>query len=365
VLRAGQILGAQIADDPDGSAEAPQLQWLRNGEAISGATAVFYQLTLADVDAAISVAVSYTDAQGFVESFTSAETLPVGRDIVGTISADVLTGSTGADQINALGGSDMITAGGGNDLVLGGNGNDAFIATLLDGDDTYDGGVGSDTYNLSGMLAAVTVDLGAGTSVSVEAGSDLLIGIENVTGGAGADVLTGNVGSNILVGGAGNDTLRAGAAGTDVLSGGTGDDTYFVDNLRDVIVERAGGGVDSVTASVSHILAAEVDNLNLSGLTNIDATGNALANRLIGNAGENRLVGLGGADDLRGGAGRDFVHDVDARAFFVDAALDSQVGALDGVLDIFDGLGLREINNGGTAGVGDADAAEWSRDASE
>lgn len=341
VLRAGQILEAQIADDPDGSTQVPQVQWLRNGEAISGATSLFHQLTLADVDAAISVTVSYTDAQGFVENFTSAETLPVGRDIVGTNSADVLTGSAGADQINALGGADSISAGGGNDFVLGGNGNDVFIATLLDGGDTYDGGVGSDTYNLSGMLAAVTVDLGAGTSVSMESGSDLLIGIENVTGGAGADVLTGSVGNNNLVGGAGNDTLRAGAAGTDVLSGGTGDDTYFVDRSSGVTVqEGAGEGNDTVISSVTLTLRANVENLLLVGSQAINGSGNASNNVLTGNAASNTLSGNGGNDrfvmiagdgndSLLGGAGTDTL---DFSGVFQTSVVDLVAGTASGSL---------------------------------
>jgi hypothetical protein len=52
-------------------------QWLRNGSAISGATASTYTLGDADVGTQISVQVSYTDGQGTAETLTSAQTAAV------------------------------------------------------------------------------------------------------------------------------------------------------------------------------------------------------------------------------------------------------------------------------------------------
>jgi len=52
-------------------------QWLRNGSAITGATASTYTLGDADVNAQISVTVSYTDGHGTAETLTSAQTVPV------------------------------------------------------------------------------------------------------------------------------------------------------------------------------------------------------------------------------------------------------------------------------------------------
>ena len=56
------------------------------------------------------------------------------------------------------------------------------------------------------------------------AGSDTLIGIENLTGSSFNDALTGDGNANMLSGGAGNDTLDGGA-GNDTLDGGAGTDT--------------------------------------------------------------------------------------------------------------------------------------------
>src|SRR5262249_52950669 len=56
---------------------------------------------------------------------------------------------------------------------------------------------------------------------------------------------------------------------------------------------------------VSYTLAANVENLTLTGTVAIDATGNALNNVLVGNSAANVLSGGAGADTLRGGLGDD------------------------------------------------------------
>jgi hypothetical protein len=56
------------------------------------------------------------------------------------------------------------------------------------------------------------------------------------------------------------------------------------------------GGIDTVQSSVTFTLPDSVENLVLTGTSNIDATGNALNNTLTGNSGANVLIGGGGAD---------------------------------------------------------------------
>ena len=107
-----------------------------------------------------------------------------------------------------------------------------------------------------------------------------LYGVGNTDG----NVLTGNGAANFLVGLAGNDTLDGGA-GADGMLGGTGNDMYVVDNAGDFVVESANEGTDTVDATVSYRLTANVENLALQGSADLQGYGNADANMLIGNAG--------------------------------------------------------------------------------
>jgi Ca2+-binding RTX toxin-like protein len=297
IARTGQVLTATTGVDPDGNGSPVSLQWLRNGVAISGATASTYTAVAADLGAALSVRASYVDAQGFAESVTSAATGKVGLALNGTAAADTLTGSAGNDLINGLGGNDTIIGGAGDDTVDGGSGNDLFLAVAGDGNDVFEGGVGTDTYSLAALAAAVTVNLAAGTSSGSESGSDVLLNIDNVTGGAGHDVISGSSGNNVLNGGTGNDTLHGGVSGTDTLAGGIGDDTYIVDRTTGItILEAAGGGDDTVRASVTVTLAANVENLVLTGTLAINGSGNTSNNVMTGNTGANTLSGGSGND---------------------------------------------------------------------
>ena len=79
----------------------------------------------------------------------------------------------------------------------------------------------------------------------------------------------------------------------------------IIDNAGDGIAEAAGGGTDTALASVSYTLAANVENLTLTGTGAINGTGNALDNVITGNSAANVLSGSGGNDTLIGGAGTD------------------------------------------------------------
>ena len=155
-------------------------------------------------------------------------------------------------------------------------------------DDTYTGGMGDD--QLSGLGGADVLTGGGG--------DDLL------DGGDAKDLLYGGDGSDDLVGGAGGDLLDGGA-GVDTMRGGLGDDTYVVDDAADVVTELPGEGIDRVRASITYILGAEVENLQLTGSGNINGTGNSLDNQIEGNSGDNVLNGGGGNDIIRGNGGLD------------------------------------------------------------
>ncbi len=52
-------------------------------------------------------------------------------------------------------------------------------------------------------------------------------------------------------------------------------------------------------------MVANIENLTLTGTTDINGTGNGLANQLTGNTANNLLLGNAGKDSLNGGAGND------------------------------------------------------------
>ncbi|MCQ0968881.1 M10 family metallopeptidase C-terminal domain-containing protein (plasmid) [Paracoccus sp. TK19116] len=170
------------------------------------------------------------------------------------------------------------------------------------GNDRLDGGGGIDTALFSGSRN-VTVDLAKVGPQATGHGIDTLIRIENVTSGSGNDRLSGNHLSNVLNAGAGNDILN-GRGGRDVLIGGAGNDRYIV-LPGDRVIERPGEGMDTVLSAHTHVLAANVEVLSLTGSASVNGWGNAGDNRLNGNAGDNVLVGWAGNDYLRGGAGSD------------------------------------------------------------
>ncbi|MDX8392655.1 MAG: tandem-95 repeat protein [Mariprofundaceae bacterium] len=315
-------------------------------------------LDIADVTLAYSDEVQVTNANGTTGTAVKKPFAPSGEIVSGTAGRDLLLGNNGNTVINGLAGADVVFASIGNDVIDGGAGNDAVYAgagndvTMAgSGDDVVFSGAGNDLAfgedghdALFGEAGNDVMFGGAGNDLlSGDDGNDLLsgdsgndqifagTGNDALFGGAGHDELAGMQGNDRLDGGAGNDLLDGGT-GADEMLGGAGNDTYAVDSSADAVTENFSGGSDTVRSAIDYSLGANVENLMLTGIANLNATGNALNNVVTGNAGDNTLIGGRGNDTLVGGAGDD-------RYIFNPG---------DGADIVLDGLGHDTLYLGGT-----------------
>ncbi len=144
-----------------------------------------------------------------------------------------------------------------------------------------------------------------GEELSGGAGRDLLLGRggdDTLNGGDQADVLRGEAGNDALNGGNGDDVLRGGdsddvlrgGAGNDLMDGQLGADTAsFSDATNGVTVSLAIAGEQNTGQGIDRLL----------GLGSLE--GSAFNDSLVGNGDANRFRGGGGNDTLDGGDGDD------------------------------------------------------------
>jgi Ca2+-binding RTX toxin-like protein len=202
--------------------------------------------------------------------------------------------------------NNSITGNAVNNILSGGDGDDFLDGKA--GTDTLFGGAGNDDYEVDNAADVVVENANEGYYDEVWAKVNYTLGANvealYLYNAGGATHATGNSADNWLYGNS-LDNMLNGSAGADIMYGKTGNDTYVVDNKYDACFESAGEGTDWVWSSVTYTLGAQVENIVLTGLAAIDATGNALANTLQGNASANKLNGGDGADILFGGGDAD------------------------------------------------------------
>ena len=141
------------------------------------------------------------------------------ENVTGSNHAETITGNERDNVLDGRGGSDIIDGGFGNDVMIGNGGTDT--ASFL----SHDG--------LAADGSPDVISLGNGTSdgsytrfqalgpIRQAVETDVLRGIENVTGSDSDEIISGNDGANVLDGRGGNDTIDGGL-GNDAIIGGGG-----------------------------------------------------------------------------------------------------------------------------------------------
>jgi Ca2+-binding RTX toxin-like protein len=194
-------------------------------------------------------------------------------------------------------------------------------------------------------------------------GYTLAINAGIITGTPGPDRLLGTGFNEILQGLASNDRLDGGL-GNDTLEGGLGNDSYIVNSAGDVIQGEvgfaAGGGIDTVTTTVSFTAPANVEIIRAAALAGpLTLIGNDGPGTLVGNESANRLEGRGGNDQVNGNDGNDtliggegadtLVGGSGADTFVFSSVSNSRTGAAN-----------RDVINGFTRAPGDQDRIDLS-----
>ena len=280
-----------------------------------GMTAAGYAMSTFSDGSVFVAGTNWLDATTTDFAVAKIQDADADKNLTGTSDADLLEGGGGNDTLSGLGGSDTLIGYAGNDSMDGGAGTDSMI-----------GGVGNDIYvvNANGDVVVESADEGTDL-VKASLGWTLATDFENLTltgtlaingtgngvsnriignsaantltGLAGNDTLKGNGGADSLFGGNGKDSLDGGA-GIDLMDGGAGNDTYVVDDQLDVVMELEGGGVDLIQSGIELTLEsfAGVENLTLTGSSDLNGAGNELNNVITGNSGDNSLMGGVGDD---------------------------------------------------------------------
>jgi hypothetical protein len=200
-------------------------------------------------------------------------------------------------------------------------GDDAILTTklLIEGDTGIhvagDGAVitiQNEVNGLGAKTAAIRITSTGETAVTIRNGSvHAESGVVLLAGDGEESILnTGALNGDVKLGG-GNDWFSAmSGVVTGAVYGGKGDDVFVVGIAVD-IREKAGEGIDTVRSKYTWTLAANIENLELTGKGNMEAHGNSGNNILTGNQGDNHLAGGKGSDTFVfvGSFGLDIIDD--------------------------------------------------------
>jgi Ca2+-binding RTX toxin-like protein len=332
-------------------------RWFDNGETYDGGTEIdtidFSGVDYTDASHPAQLAYLVVDLGGGGSGSVVAPSGNIfGADTrvtqISITSVENVVGSRYTDIISGNGADNVINGGAGVDQLTGGGGNDTFLVTgdWRDNGETYDGGIGTDTIDFSGvdytnpsfpnMQVLFGVDLAQGFAGSLVAPTGFFNGpgtetqatitsIENVVGSKYSDAIRGNELANTISGGDGADELD-GRGGLDTILGGNGNDVIKVSGEYDTVgVDKidGGNGVDTVNFSGLTMAAAGQPYARVDLATGAYSLG-YLANlgfgaqsssiggvynveNFIGAAGENWIAASAAANQITGGGADDTV----------------------------------------------------------
>lgn len=211
-------------------------------------------------------------------------------------------GGDGKDRLSTGAANDTLVGDAGNDTLVAGPGEDDLIgaenADLLDGGtgpDTLDGGPGTGTASWATRVGGITADIdGVADDKSAADGpagarDNVLLSVENLTGGNRVDTLTGNTGANTFDGGRGADLIYGG--------GGSGVEISYAKRTIAVTVTLDGINDDGNADDGSGDTLLGIKNL-IGGSENDTLVGNSLVNRLTGGKGQDEITGGPGNDTI-------------------------------------------------------------------
>jgi Ca2+-binding RTX toxin-like protein len=234
--------------------------------------------------------------------------------VIGSAFADALTGDHLANDLQGGGGDDLLTGLWGNDTLDGGEGSDRVVYSgtrnqyLI----THDASTG--TYTVRDLRTGSAAD-GIDQVRNVEtfvfadgavAAAAIFDGYPNpIVGGDGDNTLSGTSNADHLSGLGGSDTL-SGLGGEDLLDGGAGDD--MLDGGSDGDTAVYAFALAGVSVSLVHTGAQDTGGAGVDTLLSIEnLIGSDFNDHLAGNDGANVLHGLAGNDTLLGGGGDDIL----------------------------------------------------------
>jgi VCBS repeat-containing protein len=251
---------------------------------------------------------------------TGGDTATVTVTVSGVDSNDILLDSAGIDTLAGGIGNDLYLVTNTADVVIEAAGagvdwvaasidytlpasNTVEVLNMLGPGLTGTGSEGSETL-ISSFGANTLIGLGGDDVYYVRDTGDVVIEAPN----GGYDILAARVdytlpanvealymvGSGLTGTGSGNADSLLSSGGPNTLIGLGGDDLYYVNNAADVVIEAANGGYDTVMATVSYTLPANVEALYVNG-SGLTGTGSSGVDTLI-TLGANTLVGGDGND---------------------------------------------------------------------